>query len=94
MDSTYEFSLPNRYLYRIGILPKYASMLTDLAYEQLGKVVRLDRALSRENLDGSDSMDEVQEEGDEWKHKILKELEVLVWQDVLGWLFGYIESEC
>jgi hypothetical protein len=35
-----EFKLPNRFLFKIGILPRYSSVLSDLAYEQLQKVVR------------------------------------------------------
>ena len=88
-----EFTLPNRYLYRIGILPKYASMLADVAYEQLGRVVRGDWDVLGGEPDETDRMEEDQEEGEEWKHKILKGLEAIVKQDILGWLFGYIEGK-
>jgi hypothetical protein len=90
-----EFELPNRYLYRIGILPKYASMLADVAYEQLGRVVRGDWDEPVRTQDGVDSMDEDQgeEEGREWKRRMLRDLQVVVRRDILGWFFGYIEGK-
>lgn len=70
-------------------------MLADVAYEQLGRVVRGDWDEPVRTQDGVDSMDEDQgeEEGREWKRRMLRDLQVVVRRDILGWFFGYIEGK-
>jgi len=89
----YEFSLPNRYIYRIGLLPKYATMLADVAYEQLGRIARSDWGPApAADKGGDESMAVDEEEENEWEQRILDGLRQVVKRDLLGWLFGYLEG--
>jgi hypothetical protein len=70
-------------------------MLADVAYEQLGRVVRgdWDRPDAGQGESNPMEEDENGDEGGEWRHKVLRDLQVIVKRDILGWLFGYMEGE-
>jgi hypothetical protein len=99
-NTNIEFVLPNRYLYKIGILPRYASMLADVAYERLGRIVRGDWDDSDPSPviesgagdEGDESM-QVDDDGeDQWTERVLDGLRMVVKRDLLSWLYGYLEG--
>lgn len=95
----FQFQLPNRYLYKLGILPRYAMILSDLAYEQLGRLVRREWATSPSTasaIQGSSMMhidgDEMLDQEDLWSHRTLDDARTVVKMDILAWLLGYLEA--
>lgn len=80
---------PHKELHRLGYLPKYSSMLVDLAYERIKRMVQgeWDEDPALETDEDED------EEQASWLRPMLGVLRKEVQRQVVAWLYVYINGE-
>ncbi|KAJ9109869.1 hypothetical protein QFC19_001848 [Naganishia cerealis] len=69
----------------LGYLPKYSSMLVDIAYERIQRLVCGDV-----DVDADEEADEAEDEGEPWSRPMLAILRKEVQFQVVSWLYTYI----
>ncbi|GHJ88400.1 hypothetical protein NliqN6_4802 [Naganishia liquefaciens] len=81
---------PHKELHRLGYLPKYSSMLVDLAYERIERLVKGETDLE---IDVTMAEEEQQEEElSSWSRPMLATLRKEVQRQVVTWLYTYING--
>ncbi|KAJ9106284.1 hypothetical protein QFC21_001429 [Naganishia friedmannii] len=78
---------PHKELHRLGYLPKYSSMLVDIAYERIKRLVRGDT-----DVDAAEQAEEDEDESEPWSRPMLAILRKEVQSQVVSWLYTYISS--
>ena len=82
---------PHKELHRLGYLPKYSSMLVDLAYERIERLVKGETDLE---IDVTMAEEEQQEEElSSWSRPMLATLRKEVQRQVVTWLYTYINGK-
>lgn len=81
---------PHKELHRLGYLPKYSSMLVDLAYERIERLVKGETDLEEDvGMDG----EQEEEEPNSWSRPMLATLRKEVQRQVVTWLYTYISGQ-
>jgi hypothetical protein len=80
---------PHKELHRLGYLPKYSSMLVDLAYERIERLVRGETDLQEDE----EMQEDEDEEASSWSRPMLPTLRKEVQRQVVAWLYTYISGE-
>lgn len=78
---------PHKELHRLGYLPKYSSMLVDLAYERIKRLVQSDGDVEPEADE-----DEEEEDVPSWSRPMLGILRKEIQRQVVAWLYIYING--
>lgn len=87
-DSRPAVAKPHKELHRLGYLPKYSSMLVDIAYERIKRLVRGDT-----DVDAAEGVEEEEEESEPWLRPMLAILRKEVQSQVVSWLYTYINCK-
>ncbi|KAJ9112443.1 hypothetical protein QFC20_002231 [Naganishia adeliensis] len=81
---------PHKELHRLGYLPRYSSMLVDLAYERIKRLVQSDGDEGGEA--GGDEAQDEEEDIASWSRPMLGILRKEVHRQVVAWLYIYINA--
>lgn len=79
---------PHKELHRLGYLPRYSSMLVDLAYERIKRLVQ-----SEGDVEPDVDVDEEEEDVASWSRPMLGILRKEVQRQVVAWLYIYINGK-